>query len=52
MTVAHSFGDSFAGIEPDSVPMFVVMQVVGLVIAIRLLSVFICAAVRELTNPH
>lgn len=29
VTVARSLSDSFAGIAPSSVPMFVVMQVVG-----------------------
>ncbi|HEU5222132.1 MAG TPA: aquaporin [Candidatus Lumbricidophila sp.] len=40
VTVARMFSDSFAGIQPMSVPMFVVMQVIGAaaaVVAIRLL---------------
>ena len=41
VTIARSFSDSFAGIAPASVPMFVVMQLVGLVAAVTLLSVFI-----------
>lgn len=41
VTIARSFSDSFAGIAPASVPMFVVMQLIGLVVAVTLLSVFI-----------
>ena len=41
VTIARSFSDSFAGIAPDSVPMFVVMQIIGLAVAISFLSVFI-----------
>ncbi len=41
VTIARSFSDSFAGIAPESVPMFVVMQIIGLVVAVTLLSVFI-----------
>ena len=41
VTIARSFSDSFAGIAPASVPMFVVMQIIGLVIAVTLLSIFI-----------
>jgi arsenate reductase len=37
VTVARAFSDSFAGIDPGSVPMFVVMQVIGLGIALPLL---------------
>ena len=47
VTVARSFSDSFAGIAPESVPMFVVMQVVGMVIAIGLLSVFVDRVASE-----
>jgi arsenate reductase len=38
VTVARSFSDSFAGIAPASVPMFVVMQLVGLIAALPLLA--------------
>ena len=41
VTIARSFSDSFAGIAPASVPMFVVMQLIGLLVAVTLLSVFI-----------
>lgn len=38
VTIARAFSDSFAGIAPESVPMFVVMQLVGLAIAIPTLK--------------
>ena len=38
VTVARAFSDSFAGIAPESVPIFVVMQVIGLAVALGLLS--------------
>lgn len=38
VTVARAFSDSFAGIAPESVPMFVVMQVAGLAVGLGLLS--------------
>lgn len=41
VTIARSFSDSFAGIAPESVPLFIVMQVIGLVVAVGLLLVFI-----------
>lgn len=34
VTIARSLSDSFAGIAPESVPRFIVMQVIGLAIAI------------------
>ena len=37
VTIARSFSDSFAGIAPESVPMFIVMQLVGLVVALPVL---------------
>ena len=37
VTVARAFSDSFAGIAPESVPMFIVMQLIGLIIALPLL---------------
>jgi arsenate reductase len=37
VTIARAFSDSFAGIAPQSVPMFIVMQIIGLVIALPLL---------------
>jgi len=40
VTVGRMFSDTFAGIAPASVPMFVVMQLVGLVIAVGLIQLF------------
>jgi len=40
VTVGRMFSDTFAGIAPASVPMFVVMQLVGLVIAVGLIRLF------------
>lgn len=37
VTIARAFSDSFAGIAPESVPMFIVMQFVGLAIALPVL---------------
>ena len=36
VTVGRMFSDTFAGIEPSSAPMFIVMQIVGLVAAVLL----------------
>ncbi|MFM8993400.1 MAG: aquaporin, partial [Actinomycetota bacterium] len=38
VTIARSFSDSFAGIAPESVPLFIVMQFVGLVLALPVLK--------------
>lgn len=38
VTVARMFSDTFAGIDPSSVPMFVLMQLVGGVIALGLVT--------------
>ena len=40
MTIARSLSDTFAGIDPSSVPMFVVMQLVGMVVAIGAIWLF------------
>lgn len=37
VTVGRMFSDTFAGIEPSSAPMFIVMQLVGLVAAVLLI---------------
>ena len=34
VTVARTLSDTFAGIEPASAPMFIVMQVIGALIAV------------------
>ena len=44
VSIARSFSDSFAGIAPESVPMFIVMQVIGLVVGTAILSIFITRA--------
>ena len=36
--IARSFTDSFAGIEPESVPLFIVMQLIGLAIALPVIA--------------
>lgn len=41
VSIARSLSDSFAGIAPASVPMFVVMQSIGLLVGIGILSIFI-----------
>lgn len=40
VTVARTLSDSFAGIEPASAPMFIVMQLVGALIAYGLIRLF------------
>ena len=37
VTIARAFSDSFAGIAPESVPLFIVMQFVGLALALPVL---------------
>ena len=37
VTVARSLSDTFAGIEPSSAPMFIVMQIVGTGVAVGVL---------------
>lgn len=39
VTVARTLSDTFAGIEPSSAPMFVLMQVVGVGVAVALVQV-------------
>ncbi len=38
ITIARTLSDSFTGIQPSSVPMFIVMQLVGTIIAIGLIA--------------
>jgi glycerol uptake facilitator-like aquaporin len=40
VTVARTLSDSFAGIEPASAPMFIVMQLIGALIAYGLIRLF------------
>ena len=39
VTIARTLSDSFAGIKPSSVPMFIFMQLIGTAIALALISV-------------
>jgi hypothetical protein len=41
VSIARSFSESFAGIARESVPMFIFMQIIGLVVATFILSAFI-----------
>ena len=41
VSIARSFSNSFAGIAPESVPMFIVMQGVGLLVGSAILLVFV-----------
>ncbi len=50
VTIARTLSDSFAGIEPSSVPMFVVMQLVGVVVAVGLIKVLYPSRAHEV--PH
>ncbi|MGA1148273.1 MAG: aquaporin, partial [Ilumatobacteraceae bacterium] len=38
VTIARAFSESFAGIAPASVPMFIVMQLIGLLVALPILK--------------
>jgi arsenate reductase len=38
VTIARTLSDSFAGIKPSSAPMFIVMQFIGLAVAIALIK--------------
>jgi glycerol uptake facilitator-like aquaporin len=40
VTIARMLSDTFAGIRPSSVPMFVVMQLVGMVVAVGAIRLF------------
>jgi len=40
VTIARTLSDSFAGIRPSSVPMFVLMQLAGAVVAVALIRFF------------
>ncbi len=37
VTIARAFSDSFAGIAPESVPLFIAMQLIGLALALPML---------------
>jgi glycerol uptake facilitator-like aquaporin len=47
VTIARTLSDSFAGIKPSSVPMFIVMQLIGTVVALGLIHVLYPSPVSE-----
>jgi glycerol uptake facilitator-like aquaporin len=55
VTIARAFSDTFAGIQPSSVPMFVVMQLVGLVVGLAAIFYFYPDSAKIADNvvvPH
>lgn len=55
VTIARMFSDTFAGIDPASVPMFLVMQVLGGVLAVgavRVLYPTVAPALPHRSRPH
>jgi len=50
VTIARTLSDTFAGIAPSSAPMFVVMQMVGMVMAFGLVKLFYPSPEREPEN--
>jgi arsenate reductase len=53
VTIGRSLSDTFAGIAPESVPMFVVMQVLGALLAVALgLFLFPDIPATDLVVPH
>ena len=46
VTIARTLSDTFAGIAPSSAPMFIVMQLIGAVIAFGLIRFFYPHATR------
>ncbi len=50
VTVGRMFSDTFAGIEPSSAPMFIVMQIVGLVAAVALIR-FVYPRTNQQDSP-
>ncbi len=47
VTVSRMFSDTFAGIDPGSVPMFVLMQIVGAALALGLIRLLFPAPTEE-----
>lgn len=41
VTISRAFSESFAGIAPESVPMFIVMQIAGFALALPVLRLFL-----------
>jgi arsenate reductase len=55
VTIGRAFSDTFAGIDPSSVPAFVACQVVGTVVAVLLLRVLypdVAEVADEVLVPH
>jgi glycerol uptake facilitator-like aquaporin len=55
VTVGRAFSDTFAGIEPASVPMFVVAQVIGALLATGLILVLyprVADVAKDVVVPH
>jgi len=50
VTVSRTLSDTFAGIAPSSAPMFIVMQMVGMVMAFGLVKLFYPSPEREPEN--
>ena len=50
VTIARTLSDTFAGIAPSSAPMFIVMQLVGMVVAFGLVRLFYPHVTREATD--
>ena len=50
VTIARTLSDTFAGIDPASVPMFILMQLVGTLVAIGLIAVLYPASRAEDAN--
>jgi glycerol uptake facilitator-like aquaporin len=50
VTIARTLSNSFAGIKPSSVPMFIVMQLVGTAVAITLIQFLYPMRIREVEN--
>jgi glycerol uptake facilitator-like aquaporin len=50
VTVARMFSDTFVGISPGSVPMFVLMQLVGTAVALRLMHLLYPGVVHRLDH--
>ena len=47
MTIARGFTDSFAGIAPAHVPMFIAAQLIGAVIALGVTRILAPAAAQQ-----
>jgi len=50
VTIARTLSNSFAGIKPSSVPMFVVMQLIGTVIAVAVIAILYPTPVPEVEH--